>query len=184
MKHLQKLNLKQPDYDLSEWEESIKDVQKLSKEYPEPITTPLIIDPPSKTHIPATELTTSNPDLVIDSTDNIDNQTAKKFKREDFKIEAVLDLHGITEKDAYTRVINFIQQSYAAHKRCVIIITGKGTKPHQDDDIFAARGILKTAVPNWLNSPEIRPLILAYKHPSEAKGGSGALYILLRRHRR
>ena len=183
MKHLQKLNLKQPEYDLTEWEESIKDVQKLPKDYPEPITAPLIIDQPSDTHISASELKSISTELVIDSTDNIDNQTAKKFKREEFKVEAVLDLHGNTEKEAYTKVINFVKQSYAANKRCIIIITGKGINPHQDDDIFAARGILKIAVPNWLNSPEIRPLILAYKHPSEAKGGNGALYILLRRKR-
>lgn len=183
MKHLQKLKLKQPDYDSSDWEAVIKDVQKLPKDYPEPKSAPLIIDISTEHHISATELKDVDAELVIDSTDNIDNQTAKKFKREEFKVEAVLDLHGQTEKNAYDKVVNFIKQSYADNKRCIIIITGKGINPHNDEDIFAARGILKTAVPNWLNSAEIRPLILAYKHPSEAKGGSGALYILLRRKR-
>ena len=96
MKHLQKLKLKQPDYDSSDWEAVIKDVQKLPKDYPEPQSAPLIIDISTEHH--TTELKDVDAELVIDSTDNIDNQTAKKFKREEFKVEAVLDLHGQTEK--------------------------------------------------------------------------------------
>ena len=101
----------------------------------------------------------------------------------DNKDEAELDLHGQTEKNAYDKVYNFINSAYASGKRCVIIITGKGLNDHGDEDIFASRGVLKNSVPNWLSSAEIRPMIMAYKHPSESKGGSGALYILLRRKR-
>ncbi len=114
----------------------------------------------------------------------IDRSTLKKFSKEEFPVEAVLDLHGKTEKNAFELVRNFITNAYMQNKRCIMIITGKGNyHKEQEEDIFAVRGILKNSVPNWLNTPELRPLILSYRHPSEARGGNGALYILLRRRR-
>jgi len=120
----------------------------------------------------------------LDSFDNggIDNTTLRKFKREEFKIEAVLDLHGLTEDEAFAKVDDFIAKSYALGRRCVIIITGKGGL-HNEDDIFAPRGVLKQRTPQWLDMPRLRALILIYKHPSEHLGGNGALYILLRRNK-
>ena len=94
-----------------------------------------------------------------------------------FKIESVLDLHGTTEKNAFDKVCDFIKESFNAQKRCVLIITGKGL----DDAIFSEKGVLRKSVPNWLSNSEISSLILAFKNPSEALGGVGALYILLRK---
>lgn len=112
----------------------------------------------------------------------IDKATLKKFKQEQFKIEAVLDLHGKRENDAFEQVENFIVQNFYAGKRCVVIVTGKGGL-HQTDDIYMPRGILKKQVPQWLNMPRIRSMILVFKNPSERLGGNGALYILLKRNR-
>lgn len=112
----------------------------------------------------------------------IDKATLRKFKREEFACEAVLDLHGKTENDAFSVVEDFIVRSYNAGKRCVIIITGKGLSVHSDD-IFATKGILKKSVPQWLNAPRLRAMVLVYKHPSARLGGDGALYILLRRNK-
>ena len=120
--------------------------------------------------------------IIAGDLDNIDNNTAKRFKRGEFKIEAELDLHGYTEEKAFEAVHSFIKKAYLQNKRCVLIITGKGY--HQDsDDIFASKGILKDRVPQWLNNQELRPLILSFIHPEAKLGGSGALYILLRRQR-
>ena len=111
----------------------------------------------------------------------IDKNTLRKFKREEFAIEATLDLHGKTETAAYQAVTDFIPRCYASAKRCVCIITGKGLNVHADDDIFAAKGVLRQLVPQWLNAPNLRGMLLVYKHPSARLGGDGALYILLRR---
>lgn len=121
--------------------------------------------------------------LDLDITDNIDANTAKKFKREEFRIEKTLDLHGYTEDKAYEAVFKFVRTAYIQGKRCILIITGKGLK-HDCDDFFASKGILKERVPQWLNTPELRPLILSYRHPSAQNGGEGSLYILLRRKRK
>ena len=112
----------------------------------------------------------------------IDKSTLNKFKKEEFKIEAVLDLHGYKEDDAFEKVEDFIASCYNQGKRCIIIITGKG-HIHQDNDIYSPHGILKRQTPQWLNMPRIRSMILVFKNPSERLGGKGALYILLRRNK-
>ena len=110
----------------------------------------------------------------------IDKNTLHKFKREELHIEAILDLHGKNEDEAFAAVDNFIPQCYNSGKRCIIIVTGKGYN-HENEDIFAPKGVLKQLVPQWLDIPRLRAMILIYKHTSERHGGSGALYILLKR---
>ena len=112
----------------------------------------------------------------------IDRMTLRKFKKEEFAVEAVLDLHGLTEDAAFVKVDEFIPRCFAQGKRCVVIVTGKGY--HQaEDDVFAVRGVLRHQVPQWLNLPRLRAMILIFKHPSARLGGVGALYILLKRKR-
>lgn len=112
----------------------------------------------------------------------IDKNTLNKFKKEEFRIEAVLDLHGYKEDDAFEKVEDFITSCYNQGKRCVVVVTGKGNI-HQNDDIYAPKGVLKRQTPQWLNMPRIRSMILIFKNPSERHGGQGALYILLRRNK-
>lgn len=112
----------------------------------------------------------------------IDKSTLNKFKKEEFKVEAILDLHGYKEDDAFEKVEDFITSCYNQGKRCVIVVTGKG-HIHPDSDIYAPSGILKRQTPQWLNMPRIRSMILIFKNPSERLGGKGALYILLRRNK-
>ncbi len=120
---------------------------------------------------------------VDDFEGGIDKATLKRFKKEEFAIEAVLDLHGLTEDAAFEKVDNFIPQCYNQGKRCIVIVTGKGLSVHEGEDIFTPKGILRKQVPQWLNMPRLRGMILVYKHPSERLGGQGALYILLRRNK-
>lgn len=112
-----------------------------------------------------------------DDFSQMDGNLAKRFKREEFKPEAVLDLHGVTEKDAFEKVCEFIKTAYKNRKRCVLIVTGKG----YDEAIFSERGVLRKSVPGWLSKSEISSFILAFKNSSEALGGTGALYIFLRK---
>ena len=167
------------------WQELIKDVQKLPQNKN--------ISTVSNVHRPLKVVPKISPDRVyrgavledikIGSTDNIDANTARKFKRGDFKTEAELDLHGYTETKAFEAVTSFIKLSYLKGRRCIEIITGKGLHQNDENDIFASRGVLKERVPQWLNLPDIRPLILAVSHPEHIQGGSGVIRILLRRRR-
>lgn len=165
------------------------DIKKNTKKLPQPELipeAPLIIDEikPSLNYNKAYHGDKLK-NLTVGTTDDIDRRTAQKFTRGEFKIERRLDLHGYIEKEAYDKVFEFIKTSYLQNCRCVLIITGKGSLHREEDaDIFANRGILKEQVPNWLNSDELRPLILSFSYSKPADGGEGALYILLRRNRR
>jgi len=46
------------------------------------------------------------------------------------------------------------------------------------------RGVLRRVVPQWLRMPDLRPLILGFEEAHHGHGGSGALYVRLRRIRR
>lgn len=166
------------------WDEFVKDIKKQKDSKIITDSKPVII----KEITPSINLFgvyqgNSLDNLTIGNTDNIDNNTAKKFKRGEFRIEASLDLHGYKETQAYDAVHEFVKSSYQSGLRCVLIVTGKGTRKYEDsDDIFANHGLLKEKVPQWLNGA-LRPLILSINHPSAKDGGDGALYILLRRQR-
>ena len=61
-------------------------------------------------------------------------------------------------------------------KRGVLVITGKGRADQ-------GYGVLRRAVPTWLNQPPNRARIIAVHDAQPRDGGSGALYLLLRKRR-
>ena len=107
----------------------------------------------------------------------VDKRTATRFRRGLMPIDATLDLHGHTQSSGRTALAGFLRAHRAAGRRCVLVVTGKGLK----DDW--SPGALRQALPGWLNAPDLRRLILAYCHAQPHHGGSGAVYILLRRER-
>lgn len=160
------------------WDEAVKGVKKIkTNRHVDEIKPKEIVIRADKVKTITFDVLKNGQSVQKDDFSQMDGSLAKRFKREEFKPQATLDLHGITEKDAFDRVCDFIKSAYDSGKRCVMIITGKG----MDEEIFSSRGVLRKSVPQWLSGSEISPLILAYKNPSEALGGAGALYILLRK---
>lgn len=117
------------------------------------------------------------PELLPGVAAGVDKRTAQRLGRGQLAIEARLDLHGLTQDEAHARLAGFIRRSVAAGKRCVLIITGKGFKPTGET------GVLRQAVPRWLNEASLRRDIVALRHAQPKDGGEGALYVLLRRDR-
>lgn len=160
------------------WDEAVKGVKKIkTNRHVEEIKPKEVIIRKNKVKTVTFDVLKNGHNVKKDDFSQMDGSLAKRFKREEFKVEATLDLHGTTEKAAFDRVCDFIKSAYDSGKRCILIVTGKG----QDTEIFSTRGVLRKSVPQWLSDSEISPLILAYKNPSEALGGAGALYILLRK---
>lgn len=112
--------------------------------------------------------------LSVGNLQHMDKQSAKRFKKGKWPIEARLDLHGYDKIQASAALSDFIHSSYQQQKRCVIVITGKGKD---------SPGILKQQVPLWLNEPNLRSYILGFSYARPHDGGEGALYILLKRAR-
>lgn len=106
----------------------------------------------------------------------LDRATAERLKRGMHPIEARLDLHGMTRSEAHRALLGFIADSRAAGRRCVLVITGRGLATGEP-------GILRRAVPRWLDEPGLRPQVLAIAAAQPRHGGTGALYLLLRRRR-
>ena len=105
------------------WEEALKGVKKLPQKEVPP-EAPLIIDDiePTVNYAKAYSGASLKP-LGVGETDNIDRRTAEKFKRGEFPIQRTLDLHGLTEKDAFDAVEAFIKNVYLDGLRCVLILS-------------------------------------------------------------
>lgn len=115
----------------------------------------------------------------------LDKASSERLKRGQYPIEARIDLHGMTQDDAHRMLGDFIARSARAGLRCVLVITGKGLRRLDDDRPGGGEiGILRNAAPRWLNEAPNRARILAFAAAQPRHGGSGALYVLLRRRAR
>jgi DNA-nicking Smr family endonuclease len=110
----------------------------------------------------------------LDHLAGIDRASAQRLKRGRYPVEARLDLHGMTQEEAHRALLGFVAASRAAGRRCVLVVTGHGRM---------SGGILRHAVPRWLDEPQLRRHLLALAPARPQEGGSGALYLLLRRER-
>ena len=104
----------------------------------------------------------------------LDDQTLNKLKKGRLPIEGRVDLHGMRQDEAYSLLLTFLNRAHAGGIRYVLIITGKGSSSGGD-------GILRRAVPAWLSTPAFRHLVSSHDHAARNHGGSGALYVRLRR---
>ncbi len=117
------------------------------------------------------------PELVHGHAPGLEKSTARRMRKGQMTIDARMDLHGHTQEQAHRALNAFISTSYADGRRCVLVITGKGARGD------AGPGVLRRAVPHWLNATPNRERVLAFSFAARQHGGEGALYVLLRRKR-
>ncbi|MGM0516625.1 MAG: Smr/MutS family protein [Pseudomonadota bacterium] len=96
----------------------------------------------------------------------------RKLKRGGYSVSASLDLHGMTADEARIEVAAFIRAERGELRRCVRIVHGKGYRSND------GQSVLKTMLNRWL--PQ-RDDVVAYCSAPPHDGGTGALYVLLRR---
>ena len=140
-----------------------------------PTTSPRATPAPRPTP-PPSQRTPEAPPLVVGRGVGTDKRTAQRLKRGQLPIEARLDLHGLSQKEAHGRLDNFLARAQERGLRCVLVITGKGRVSQEG-------GILRQMVPRWLNTPPSRGRVLTMSQAQPKDGGGGALYLLLRRRR-
>jgi len=96
----------------------------------------------------------------------------KRLRRGHYAVGDELDLHGLTATQAREEVRAFIARATARQLSCVRIVHGKGRGS-------GPRGpVLKKSVNLWLRKNDA---VLAFASARPADGGTGALYVLLRR---
>ena len=163
------------------WHRVTAKIAPIKRTHTQPPVTPRLDRVESK-QIEAPHEITSN-DLkanAVTKQNHIDKKTAQRLKRGKFPIDGKIDLHGMTQKQAYGALLRFIEFSRINGRRMVIVVTGKGWNPDAAGSEQAV-GVLRRMVPRWLESPPFTQHVAGITDASLKHGGSGALYVLLRK---
>jgi len=121
----------------------------------------------------------------------LEKRISQRLARGQMEIEARLDLHGHSQMQAYDALRGFISRARASGLRCVLVITGKGASPYARHTLHGAtfyevperQGVLRSAVPRWLNEADFRAHVSGFQPAHPKHGGGGAFYIWLRKKR-
>jgi DNA-nicking Smr family endonuclease len=108
----------------------------------------------------------------------LDPRTFRKLKAGHYSPEAHLDLHGLNAEDARIRLILFIKEHYLNGKRCLLLIPGRGKNSPQ------GRGVLREHIQDWLTRDPLKRVVLAFATARQQHGGTGAIYVLLRKYKK
>lgn len=102
----------------------------------------------------------------------LQHNVMRKLRRGQYSIGAELDLHGLRVVEARQALSQFLHHSRLAKRQCVRIIHGKGNGSHRQQPV------LKGKVNHWLRQ---RDEVLAFCSARPVDGGTGAIYVLLKR---
>lgn len=140
-------------------------------------------DPPPRAHNPPAAVSDSSKQvaaralqpLALGSMVDMDRRTAQRFKGGEMAVDGRIDLHGLSLDQAHGALTAFMRGAYARGARCVVVVTGKG----KGDSV----GKIRKEMPHWLNQAPLRSMIVAVTEARPGQGGTGALYVLLKRKR-
>jgi len=113
------------------------------------------------------------------SENTLDGSWDRRLSRGLVSPESSIDLHGHNLASAYDRLDFGLAQAIARGDRVLLLITGKPPRPESERP--HARGAIRAAVGDWLASSRHADRIAAVRAAHPRHGGSGALYIVLRR---
>jgi len=96
----------------------------------------------------------------------------RKLKQGQVGFEGSLDLHGMKVEQARDTLWEFIAEAVRREIRCVRVTHGKAAR------LDGKRPLIKSHVNTWLRQ---HPQVLGFASCLPRHGGTGALYVLLRR---
>ncbi len=100
---------------------------------------------------------------------------ARKLHEGFFPVQMHLDLHGMGVHAALDALDAFLIRALRENQQAVLIVHGRGlSSPRMP--------VLKAAVEEWLARSAWRKWVLAFSSAQGYDGGTGATYVLLRRH--
>jgi DNA-nicking Smr family endonuclease len=102
----------------------------------------------------------------------VQQRVMEKLRRGQFAIEKELDLHGMTVTDAEASLKRFLIYCQQNQYRCVRIIHGKGLGSKDK------KPVIKNRLNQWLQKNDS---ILAFCSARPVDGGTGAIYVLLKK---
>jgi DNA-nicking Smr family endonuclease len=113
-------------------------------------------------------------DRLSYSQSGIQKRVLKKLRRGQYITIDALDLHGLTLQQAKKRLLHFLATALQVEGSCVSIIHGKGHRSGNKEPV------LKRQTNHWLKQ---HSRVLAFHSAQPRDGGTGAVYVLLRRTR-
>ncbi len=176
-----------PD-ELRLWRDAMRDAVPLGALPPlppepvEPVAPPPVVGSAPAPSPPAPSLSVPPPRresmaaLVPADLPGFDRRTSDRLRKGRIGIQARIDLHGMTQAEAHGALAAFVLRCWNDGRRSALVITGKGS-------VGQGGGVLRRAVPMWLNQPPLRERIIGIEEAGLRDGGAGALYVLLRRRR-
>ncbi|MFT7144861.1 MAG: DNA-nicking Smr family endonuclease [Alphaproteobacteria bacterium] len=166
--------------DAYEVEDFNEDEETVKEAYPHEARPNAFLDKVPQAHLPSSDEPFIKKERLVNLFSavraSISPDVFSKLKKGFTPYEAKLDLHGLKEDEAWGYLNDFLVKAYSASLRCVLIVHGKGKGYGQDGQM----GIIKANICGWLENSSA---VLAY-HTAQAKhGGSGAVYVLIRKNR-
>ncbi|MGC1459796.1 MAG: Smr/MutS family protein [Steroidobacteraceae bacterium] len=114
------------------------------------------------------ELDAADPSLF--ARPGVSASTLRKLRRGQFRVQAELDLHGLTQAEAKLQLREFLIAALHSNARCLRIVHGKGLRS-------GAKGaVLRELVDRMLRRSAP---VLAFTSARRVDGGTGAVYVLL-----
>ena len=168
------------------WEETTRDVSPIGKKGSGTASGEVLITRGKRRSLYSGLDSTYTEGNFISQPYQLDRNTDERLRRGLLPVEARLDLHSMTEDQAYSALRNFIHQGYQRGRRCVLVITGTGTRRRGNaDELWYERspGVLRERVPQWLREENFAGMVLRFYPAQRRHGGDGALYVLIRRKR-
>jgi DNA-nicking Smr family endonuclease len=107
----------------------------------------------------------------------LDGSWDRRLSRGMVQPDLSVDLHGHTLDTAYRTLDQGLQEAIAGGARMLLLVTGKPRDPS------TGRGAIRAAVGDWLSASRHAGRIAAVRGAHPRHGGTGALYIVLRRQR-
>ncbi|MDR1499011.1 MAG: Smr/MutS family protein [Rickettsiales bacterium] len=105
----------------------------------------------------------------------IDRKTDKKLKSGKINIDLKIDFHGLTLEKAFDILLKSVERAYDNGLRCILVITGKGKGTQINNNS------IKSMIEVWMQHPNISSRVIKYTDALPCDGGTGALYVLLKR---
>ncbi|MFD1611894.1 Smr/MutS family protein [Sphingomonas tabacisoli] len=107
----------------------------------------------------------------------LDGSWDRRLSRGLVQPDLAVDLHGHTLDTAYRTLDAGLDQAISRGARVLLLVTGKPRAPG------SGRGMIRAAVGDWLAASRHSSDIAAVRGAHQRHGGSGALYIILKRRR-
>jgi DNA-nicking Smr family endonuclease len=114
-----------------------------------------------------------------DNSDNLDGSWDRRIGKGAVIPDICVDLHGQGLSSAYARLDGALEQAIAQKMRVILLVTGK-PRAH-DRTSGEGRGAIASVVRDWLAASRHSTSISAVRNSHPRHGGSGALYIVLKR---